>query len=1138
MPLRVLGALRLDGAVGEIEITGPKRRAIMALLATRANEPVSVDLILETLWGRDDSSARSSLRTAIVALRDALKRAGINAPIQNQAWGDGRAYRLSIATADADHLEFVELGDTFPADDPAVTIELATQALALWRDTPLSDLDLIELVPFRQAMTRQRGAAVEALAQAQLAVGNAEQAARVGEAGLAETPRNESLCAVTMRALYICGRASRAVEVFRQTRESLIDAGMEPMVELVELESSILRHDDEAITHKQERRQTLLPNSLRCFLRGPFVGRSELHDEISRAGKGQAWLLSGDPGAGKSRLVAEVARSMSERGCLVLCGWASRGESLPYSLFESMLPAMETVATPPISEACGDVQRLMSGPVDSEPWALRLSIHASIESLLSLACDEFDELLLVLDDAHWADSASLSLLSRLVRSSDHRLHIVVCARSTDENSPWNEFVSQCSSIPIQSRRLPALTIAHVAEWIRVVGSDLPLPPTALAPHVHQRGGGLPFFVDAILQDMARNQPSDAVLLLAELRRPLLPSGVADPMRSRMVSLDYEVRQFLAVAAILGASFRADDVASLCRSVFGPGAWWVDESRARGLIREQAGESGSYRFDHDLTRASLTAHLDDDVQQRVHALVAELLSSRGASSAQIASHILDAVPLVEPSTAVAAVRAAAEDALSRFALDEAAALFREALDLAMTFEQRDPGLEIDLRLGSAAAAQHLGARDVAIDELRIALVAALACGDESRAARAALAAADFGEVLRNTDPVRDLLSTTLDALPKGSDLRRRVAAEWVIKTTIVEGSSEEVLTCFEQELPSSGDGAAQLDRDRTLLHVLAGSPEPTDRRRIAESIRARSEPGNDRPNRIWLDAVLFELSACLEVGDTAAARSLIDHYRAAARRAVRPGVEWLALVAASDIEQLTGNLASAAELALTALEFGTDHDIPDASDSYGAHMIVSSLLAGDLSEMSAGAEEISFRTDLESPVLPAIAGLLFAADGKHKDGIREVRRSLSAVESSPPSTLIPFTLSVAAEAISRLPNASRRDTSRAIKLLAPYSATMPRLALVGTSLGPADRLIGQLQLTIGEREHAVTSFEKAIELASRSGATGWQVLSICGLAEAAPDDTRRLGALDSLARRAQAQGHAYAASEAERVTSSR
>jgi DNA-binding SARP family transcriptional activator len=255
MQFRILGPLEVvrDGAT--LALGGSRQRALLALLLTRANEVVSIDRLIDELWGdQPPASAANALQYHVSQLRKALAP---NEVIVTREPG----YVIQVGPDELDLLRFERLTEDAIRASPERSAELLREALALWRGSALADL---ENEPFAQPEIRRleelRVRALEQRIEADLALGrHGELVAELREL-VRDHPLREQLVSALMRALYGAGRQAEALEVYRTTRALLRDElGLEPSPALQELEQSILRQDPAlAIAEAAARRRAIL----------------------------------------------------------------------------------------------------------------------------------------------------------------------------------------------------------------------------------------------------------------------------------------------------------------------------------------------------------------------------------------------------------------------------------------------------------------------------------------------------------------------------------------------------------------------------------------------------------------------------------------------------------------------------------------------------------------------------------------------------------------------------------------------------------------------------------------------------------------------------------------------------------------
>jgi DNA-binding SARP family transcriptional activator len=236
---RILGPLEAVERGRALTLGGPRQRALLALLLTRANEVVSTDRLIDELWGSEaPSAAANTLQYHISRLRKTLAPSDA---IVTQEPG----YRIRIGPDELDLLRFERLVEEAQQASPEVAGRLLRDALGLWRGPPLADVahesfaqtEILRLEELRLGALEQRVEADLALDRHGELVAELERLVR-------DHPLRERIRRQLMLALYRSGRQAEALDVYRETRHLLVgDLGIEPSSALQELEKAILRQD-------------------------------------------------------------------------------------------------------------------------------------------------------------------------------------------------------------------------------------------------------------------------------------------------------------------------------------------------------------------------------------------------------------------------------------------------------------------------------------------------------------------------------------------------------------------------------------------------------------------------------------------------------------------------------------------------------------------------------------------------------------------------------------------------------------------------------------------------------------------------------------------------------------------------------
>jgi peptide/nickel transport system substrate-binding protein len=255
LEFRILGPLEVAGDDGPLDLPAGKPRVLLAVLLLSQGEVVSVDRIVDEVWGeRPPPTAAKNVQGYVARLRRVLG----DGALLTQAPG----YALRAEALDA--TRFQALVEEARHDEPAAAAPRLAEALALWRGPPLADF---AYEPFAQDEIRRleelRLSALEDRLEADLALGRHEEVVAELESLAREHPLRERLQSLRLIALYGCGRQAEALEAYRTTRRRLVDElGVEPGPELKELERRILEQDPSLEPTRRTSRPTLAPRKL------------------------------------------------------------------------------------------------------------------------------------------------------------------------------------------------------------------------------------------------------------------------------------------------------------------------------------------------------------------------------------------------------------------------------------------------------------------------------------------------------------------------------------------------------------------------------------------------------------------------------------------------------------------------------------------------------------------------------------------------------------------------------------------------------------------------------------------------------------------------------------------------------------
>lgn len=499
MLVRVLGPLEVVEAGRPLRIGGPREHVVLATLALRANRVVSVDQLMDAVWGDlSPSTARGQVQGCISVLRKLFADAGRPEAITTRPSG----YLLTVPDEELDSLMFARLVASASAEaseSPADAAATLRTALELWRGPALDGL-FSEVVSRGAALLDgSRVAAVEERARLELELGRHAEIAGELEALLAEHPLRERLCGFLMLALYRSGRQAEALDVFRHARTTLVaELGIEPCRELRDLEHAVLNRDPALdlpgaaevtdVPADSPPRPRQLPTSI-----GDFIGRAETIAEVRRVLTGTERgvpsryavpivSLSGRGGVGKSTLALRVAHELADDfpdGHLYVDLQGPAGENRPGAVLGRFLRALG-VSGSALPEGEAERGELYRSRLDGKRLLLVLDDVSCEQQVLPLLPGSSTCAVLVtsrsrlagLSGAHRIDlDAFDSETSRALLAE-----IVGPDRVAAERSAVDELVRYCGGLPLALRiagaRLAARPQWRIAELSRRLADEV------------------------------------------------------------------------------------------------------------------------------------------------------------------------------------------------------------------------------------------------------------------------------------------------------------------------------------------------------------------------------------------------------------------------------------------------------------------------------------------------------------------------------------------------------------------------------------------------------------------------------------------------------------------------------------------
>jgi class 3 adenylate cyclase len=422
------------------------------------------------------------------------------------------------------------------------------------------------------------------------------------------------------------------------------------------------------------------------------VGRDEqlfaLEDALLAAHRGESQLiaLGAEAGMGKTRLASELAKRAQRLNWTVLWGACSEAElPIPYlPLVEALgnyLSSTQdlTALTDQLGGARRELAQLFpqlaqadepATPV-GDPAQAKLRLFEAIVGLLTLIAREHG-LLLVLEDIHWADSATRELLDHLCRRLTSMRSVLLLTYRSDELDRRHPLAPLLQNWRRSSHadliNLRPLNRKEIAEMISAM-LDNRRPDPDLTELMYARSEGNPFVLEEMLKEVVDRGELHSAVKSHQLR---IPDTVRDTILLRFARLEPAEAEVLQAAALLGRTF---DYPTLLATSGAP-EQTVHRALERGVTQQLLEEViEGYRWRHALTQEAISDQIVLPRRQQLHSRAADALQAAQAGSLVVARHLLGAGRFEE---AVPACIAAAEEAEASLAFADALELLERAL----------------------------------------------------------------------------------------------------------------------------------------------------------------------------------------------------------------------------------------------------------------------------------------------------------------------------------------------------------------------------------------------------------------------------------------------------------------------------
>jgi len=507
---------------------------------------------------------------------------------------------------------------------------------------------------------------------------------------------------------------------------------------------------------------------LHDLVRGKLIGRdAELgvlvqHWRLAQQARGRLLLISGEPGVGKTRLAQELIAHARQDGAVVL-----RGGCYEYEATTPYLPLVEAfrawvrdqsvdalraalgATAPEIAKLAPEIEAKLGALAPNPPLSAgeeRLRLFDNVARFLqALAADH--GLLLFVDDLHWADHGTLSLLHYVLRHlRDDRVLVLATYREIelDRTHPLAAALVDWNRERLATRvALGRLSRADTGALIATLfGQDSASDDFVGA--LYRETEGNPFFLEEVVKSLIEQGQiyrADGEWNRNDAHELAIPQSVKEAIGRRLTRLADPTIDALRSAAALGKVFAFDDLAAVAADDADRVLDALDEACAAQLVRANGADAGgrsgvrdTFAFTHDKIREVLYEELNPIRRRRLHQRIGEALERRygadaGAHAQDLAHHFTQAGDFAR---ALLHSRRAADNAQRVFAYEEAIGYLVQARESAEALRRADDVVAIDEQIGDIHEAR--GMIRESVDAYERALSAASA-----REARAVLKA---------------------------------------------------------------------------------------------------------------------------------------------------------------------------------------------------------------------------------------------------------------------------------------------------------------------------------------------------------------------------------------------------------------
>ena len=835
----------------------------------------------------------------------------------------------------------------------------------------------------------------------------------------------------------------------------------------------------------------------------PLVARVRALAEVdsvlagARAGRGALVVVTGEPGIGKTRLAeaaADRSRADPAGAFEVIWTWcpsAAGGAPLrPWSRVVRMLASGHAAAArlvdgspflAAVAGRAGNPDRAPAGG-SPDPGGARSQLAFDLAEVIAAAARP---VLVVIDDAHQADTSSLRLLTELAPAL-RAMPAVVLVTARDGDQAWRGRLDERDALLRSGLviTLPPFAEDDVAGLVAGVTGAPPAPD--LVSVITERSGGNPFLATELARQLAGQDTS------ADAVRAAVPDSVRVITRARLAELAEPTRSVIESAAVLGARFRRDVLGQLTGVPAGDLADLLAAGRDARLL-EPAGP-GEDRFRHDLVRDAIYEAIPEVNREDLHAQAGGALAvladrGRDVDDAEVAYQLVRAGPAAAAQAAEYA-RRAGDRAMDALAFEDAARWY-EHVTASLAIRRAGDAEQGAAALSLAAARLAAGDPDGGRAGFRQAAERARRAGRHDLLARSALGLgggpAGFevqlldGEQISLLEEARDALTGEHGALAALVTARLSIASSLVI----AEAQRLELATEAVRLARAAGDDAALAASLAALCDAIPGPDHCTERCDRATEITEIA--GRLRDPVLGLLGRRLRLVALLEVGAIADWEADALAYQTAAVALRHPLYAWYVPLWRGMRALSAGRFGECRDALAEAAGTGS------RAGSRNADMLVTTQQwclhaeEGDVAGLLTMLPQLD-TAPMAGSMLQVTRGLVLAQVGRTE----EARAQFEAVAPLLPalardSEWLPVVAQVA-ETLVLIGSADPHPVARwAYDALAPYAGLFVVEGICAAVRGPVHRHLALLADVLGDREAAAAHRAEAVVQARALGA---------------------------------------------------